>query len=86
MSTVTVHHQPPIPVEPRITGITIELNEQEARDLALLIGTVGGPRDGTIRETLNPLWDALCNAGLEPSWPSFTHPRLKGLDCFIGKR
>ena len=52
--------EPPIPVDPVVT-FTITLTEQEAKDLYVLSGSIGGfPYKGdNIRATTDPLWTKL---------------------------
>ena len=39
---------------------TLELSEEEFAALAVLVGSCGGPPEGTIREeVLTPLWDSV---------------------------
>jgi hypothetical protein len=55
----------------------LELTDQEARDLHALVANISGTGRGTVRESMNPIWEAIeGTCGFESPAP---RDRLRGL-------
>ena len=52
---------PPEPVEPEVEFV-VTLTKQEAEDLWVLFGRIGGFPQNTVRETTDPMWEQLSTA------------------------
>jgi hypothetical protein len=71
------------PRPPEMVGVTLTLTRRDAEALMGLVGRIGGPYDGTSRDSYSNIYSSLLNLGLTPRNPRFDRDRTSPTGTYV---